>query len=99
MSYDGSRWDDLVDLGGGLHSDVAVSSWGRHRLDLFCKGDDTTLQHRWWDGKNWTDWETIGTGISDTPAAVSWGVNRIDVLALGSNGQLLHKHFSLTETS
>jgi hypothetical protein len=78
---------------------VAVSSWGRKRLDLFCKGDDTTVQHRSWDGTSWTDWATIGTGIRDTPAAVSWGKNRIDVLALGTDGQLLHKHLSSTETS
>ena len=72
-SYDGSAWQSLVDLGGGLHSDVAVSSWGPDRLDLFCKGDDNTLEHRSWDGKSWTGWVRIATGISDTPSAVSWG--------------------------
>jgi hypothetical protein len=76
-----------------------VSSWGRKRLDLFCKGDDTTLQHRWWDGKSWTSWAKIGAGISDTPSAVSWGENRIDLLALGTDGQLLHKHFSSKDSS
>jgi hypothetical protein len=70
--------------GRRTHSDVAVSSWGTNRLDLFRKGDDNTLEHRFWDGKVWTDWVTIGTGISDTPAAASWGRNRIDVLALGT---------------
>jgi sialidase-1 len=76
-----------------------VSSWGRKRIDLFCKGDDTELQHRSWDGETWTSWATIGAGISDIPSAVSWGKNRIDVVALGVDGQLLHKHFSATESS
>jgi hypothetical protein len=88
-----------MDLGGGLHSDVAVSTWGPDRLDLFRKGDDNTLEHRSWDGTIWTGWVTIGSGIVDTPSAVSWGVNRIDVLALGTDGQLLHKHFVLERTS
>jgi hypothetical protein len=82
-SCNGSKWRRLIDLGGGLHSDIAVSSWGPDRLDLFRKGDDNALEHRSWDGKNWTDWVTIGSGITDTPSAVSWGRNRIDVLALG----------------
>jgi hypothetical protein len=99
MSYKGSKWRSLIDLGGGQHSDVAVSSWGTNRLDLFRKGDDNTLEHRFWDGKVWTDWVRIGTGISDTPAAASWGRNRIDVLALGTNGQLLHKHLIIERTS
>ena len=84
-----------VDLGGGLHSDVAMSSWGLRRLDLFREGDNNTLQHRWWDGRRWTRWATIGAGIDDTPSAVSWDENRIDVLALGTNGQLMHKHYSM----
>jgi hypothetical protein len=99
MSYKGTKWREHIDLGGGLHSDIAVSSWGLDRLDLFRKGDDNTLEHRSWDGKDWTDWVVIGTGISDTPAAVSWGPNRIDLLALGTHGELLHKHLFLEKTS
>jgi hypothetical protein len=86
-----------VDLGGGFHSDVAVSSWGLRRLDLFRQGDNNTLQHRSWDGRSWTRWETIGGGVVDTPAAISWDDNRIDVFALGINGHLLHKHFCAIE--
>jgi hypothetical protein len=97
MWYDGSTWLPSVDLGGGLHSDVAVSSWGLRWLDLFREGDNNTLQHRLWDGRSWTRWEIIGTGIDDTPSAISWDENRIDVLALGTNGQLLHKHFPVAE--
>jgi hypothetical protein len=28
-SFDGSMWQNLVDLGSGLHSDIAVSTWVR----------------------------------------------------------------------
>jgi hypothetical protein len=92
-------WQNLVDLGSGLHSDIAVSTWGPDRLDLFRKGDDNTLEHRSWDGTRWTGWVTIGSGIIDTPAAVSSGPDRIDVFALGANGQLLHKRFGPVRTS
>jgi hypothetical protein len=92
-------WQNLVDLGSGLHSDIAVSTRGPDRLDLFRKGDDNTLEHRSWDGTRWTGWLTIGSGIIDTPAAVSSGPDRIDVFALGANGQLLHKRFGPVRTS
>jgi hypothetical protein len=70
-------WQNLVDLGSGLHSDIAVSTRGPDRLDLFRKGDDNTLEHRSWDGTRWTGWLTIGSGIIDTPAEVSGPDRRI----------------------
>jgi hypothetical protein len=35
-------WQNLVDLGSGLHSGIAVSTWGPDRLDLFRKGRQHT---------------------------------------------------------
>ncbi|HJY46609.1 MAG TPA: hypothetical protein VJ301_18480 [Propionibacteriaceae bacterium] len=39
-AYDGRKWHPPEDL------DIAVSTWGPDRLDLFCKGDDNTLDLR-----------------------------------------------------
>jgi hypothetical protein len=35
-------------------------SWAANRLDVFCKGQDNALYHKWWDGSAWGGWESLG---------------------------------------
>jgi hypothetical protein len=63
-------------LGGGAD----VSSWGSGRLDVFVRGSDNALWHRWYDG-SWSAWESLGGHLTSDPTAASWGRDRIDVFA------------------
>jgi hypothetical protein len=84
-------WSPWEDLGGILTSAPAVSSWQRNRLDVFGRGQNQALWHKWWDGTRWSQWEDLGGVLTSAPAAVSWGPNRIDVFGRGQNQALWHK--------
>jgi Zn-dependent M28 family amino/carboxypeptidase len=56
----------------GLSAETSVSTsagptvaWAANRLDVFVRGTDSGLYHRWWDGSSWQpspmDWESLGT--------------------------------------
>jgi len=79
-------------LGGTLTSGPAVCSWAPGRLDVFARGTDNALWHKWWDGSSWSGWQQLGANpFSSDPAAVSWGPNRIDVFVQGTDNALYHK--------
>ena len=83
-------WRGWEDLGGLITSGPAVASWAAHRLDVFAKGQDNALWHKWWDGSIWHNWQNLGGQFKDTPGAVSWGPNRIDVFVRGMDDHLGH---------
>jgi hypothetical protein len=68
-----------------------VSSWSAGRLDVFAKGTDNQLWHKWWNGSSWSGWENLGGVFLHNPAAVSWGPNRIDVFVEGTDNHVYHK--------
>lgn len=68
-----------------------VASWAPGRLDVFSRGADGSLTHKWWDGRTWSAWESLGGFLTSAPTAVSWGPNRIDVFAKGGDNALWHK--------
>jgi hypothetical protein len=83
-------WSQWEDLGGILTSAPAVASWQPNRLDVFARGQNNHLWHRYWNGARWSEWEDLGGVLTTGPAAVSWGPNRIDVFARGQNQALWH---------
>ncbi len=86
----GATWHSVESLGGTFTSDLDISSWGPNRLDVFGKGTDNALWHKWWNGTSWSGWQSMGGSLASGPSAVSWGANRIDVVARSSNSTLLH---------
>jgi hypothetical protein len=79
----------------------AVSSWGVDRFDVFVRGGDNQLYHRWSvdGGATFSRWESLGAppgGLSSSPAAVSWGYARIDVFVRGGDSRLWHKGWAGT---
>jgi hypothetical protein len=94
-----------VSLGGprgfrtAFTSAPAVCSWGPTRLDVFGRGEDNALWHRWLTGREWSDWESLGGTLTAPPAAVSWGEGRIDVFVRGTDLALWHKWFTDGEWS
>ena len=92
-------WSQWEDLGGVLTSAPAVASWQPNRLDVFARGQNNALWHKWWDGSRWSNWEDLGGVLTSAPAAVSWGPNRIDVFGRGQNQSLWHKWWDGTRWS
>lgn len=81
---------DWESLGGAVTSGPATASWGPGRLDVFARGTDGQLWHKWYTGA-WAGWEPLGGSLASDPAVVSWGPNRIDVFARSASGALLHR--------
>ena len=52
-------WAEPESLGGELDpaSTPAASSSGPDRLDVYGRGVDGRVWHRWWDGTRWVPWE------------------------------------------
>jgi len=79
--------------GLGWRPDVGTSGSfvGNNRLDIFYRGQNNHLWHRWWDGAQWNNEEDLGGVLTSNPAAVSWGFNRIDIFYRGQNSHLWHR--------
>jgi hypothetical protein len=60
--WDGAAWHHWVDMGGefGPDAEVAASTWGADRIDIFVSDKDA-LWHRWWNGSEWVDWVRAGS--------------------------------------
>jgi hypothetical protein len=84
-------WSDWEGLGGGITTAPAPVSWGPGHLDVFARGGDNALWHKWWTGSAWSGWESLGGGITTAPAPVSWGPGHLDVFARGGDNALWHK--------
>jgi hypothetical protein len=84
-------WSSWGSLGGTVTSPPTAVSWGPNRMDVFAKGTNHALWHRWWDGSAWGGWESLGGVLTSPPAAVAWGPNRLDIFALGQNHGLWHR--------
>jgi hypothetical protein len=79
----------IQNLGGVANSDPEISSWGPNRRDVWVRGTDNALWHKWWDG-SWHGWESLGGKLASGPGAVEWGQGRIDVVARAENNSVLH---------
>jgi hypothetical protein len=76
-----------------LTSAPAACSWGTGRLDVFVRGIEGALWHKWYGPLGWSEWTNLGGFIKPgtDPAAVAWGGNRVDVFVIGSNDSVWHK--------
>ena len=88
-----SAWQQWESLGGILTSEPTVSSWASGRLDVFGRGTDNALWHKWYDG-HWSDWESLGGVLTSGPGAVSWSYGRIDTFGRGTDNALWHKWYN-----
>jgi hypothetical protein len=65
-------------------------SWGSNRIDVFARGGDNALWHRWWNGVRWYGWERLGGVLLSAPAVASWSPNRLDVFVIGAQNAMYH---------
>jgi hypothetical protein len=85
-------WDALGAPGAGLMADEAPTaiSWATGRIDLFARGADNALYHKWFDNGWSADWQYLGGILASPPvAASSWGFSG-DVFVRGSDGHLYY---------
>ena len=63
-------------------SDPDVSAgWGGGRLDVYARGSENALHHKWYDGTTWHGWENLGgPSLTSGVGASSWGPGRLDVV-------------------
>lgn len=108
--WDGTAWKPdetsseslggIVDIG---HSQLAATSWGDGRLDVFAIGDnDGGLLHKYFDGSQWNPsdgMENLGNELSGGVTAVSWNVSRLDVFATDTQEKLMHIYYDGTKWS
>ena len=85
----------MFELGGS----PAVASWGDGRLDIFARGQDGALWHRWYDLNQggWQAWESLGGQLVGAPAVASWAPGRLDVFVQGGDGHLWQRYYDLNQ--
>lgn len=87
-------WYQWEDLGGTLDSGTDVTSWGPNRLDVFARGADQSLIHRYYNGTGWSAWESLGGILAGRPGAVSSTAGQIDVFVRGTDNQLWRRPYA-----
>jgi hypothetical protein len=88
-----TTWESL---GGDIMGKVSVVSWGSGRLDLFARGTNNAILHKYFDGANWgpsSGWESLGGATTGDISAVSWGPGRLDLFIRGTDLMVYHKYF------
>lgn len=89
-------WSQWKSLGGYITSDPAAVSWGLNRIDVFARGGNNQLVHRWLSGDyslSWSGWESLGGILNGAPSVSSRGSKKLDVFFRGNDNQLYHKWF------
>ncbi|USX52789.1 CHAP domain-containing protein [Lentzea sp. HUAS12] len=92
-----SPYGDFERLGTGLGGDPIAIVRPNGLLDVFARGTNGDLLHKWltpdtgWQPSPFGDFERLGTGLGGDPVAVVQANGQLDVFARGSNGDLLHK--------
>jgi hypothetical protein len=92
-----SGWEVLYlanDPGLNPTYNVAVSSWGPGRLDIFGLSQQYgEIWHVAYDSSigGWQAWEDLGGVGTSMPAAVSWGNGRIDLFVRGTDNAIYTK--------
>ena len=109
--WEGSQWRPSAstyefldaDLGNKSFNDLAVTSWGPGRLDVFAVDPESkVLLHKYYDGSAWQPaqgTEKLGGELPVGVSAVSWGPNRLDIIARDGSGKILHLYFDGTKYS
>jgi hypothetical protein len=87
---------DYEKLGGMLTSAPAACSWGEGRLDVFARGVEGNLWHKWYGPGGWSAWTNLGGFVKagTDPAAVAWSDaagGHFDVFVIGPNDHIWHK--------
>jgi hypothetical protein len=93
-------WESLGSPGTGTAAlgKVSAVSWQGGRLDLFVRGRDNMVYHKYLSLSSWgpspTTWELLGGPTLGDVTAASWGPNRLDVFMRRlPDNTVLHRFF------
>jgi hypothetical protein len=67
---------------------------GPGHLDVFVRGSDNALWHKWFAGGSWSGWESLGGALTSDPSAVGWDWSQIFVFAKGTQDTLIYKRWN-----
>ncbi len=85
------RWENL---GGDAQNDPAVASWASGRLDVFWRGTNNHLMHRWYPNFGaWSFLQDLGGTPASSVAAVATDNLRLDVFYFDSSRNLIRQYF------
>ncbi|GAB3435554.1 PLL family lectin [Flindersiella endophytica] len=63
-------------------------------LDLFARGTDNQLYHRWWTAGNpWTCWESLQGNVASAAGVASHGAGILHLGVLGNDGRVIDRSF------
>lgn len=86
---DAAAASDSAAAGGGQGAAALAG-----RIDLFARGTDNALWHRWWDlGSPWTCWQSLRGDLASAPAVASHDPNVVHLNALGGDGRIQDRSF------
>ncbi|KAJ4381531.1 hypothetical protein N0V86_002891 [Didymella sp. IMI 355093] len=83
VSYDGTQWSTWTELGDKIYSEVAATTWGEDRIDVFAKQGENVLHKSWSSESGWAgEWDNLGDpwekyyhdprDSSGSPLTASW---------------------------
>ncbi len=96
--WDGKKWNPSDD-GWTLHDDgnfrlgssPAVISEGQNFRDVYVRGQDGAVYHKFWDGKKWSPWFGLGGQIKGAPSVVVVHPGFHDIYVQGMDDRLWQK--------
>lgn len=97
--WNGSGWTGWSDFGGmQLTSGPSASTRPADgTIDVFAKGPDDAIWHRYLTAGVWSDWGSIGGITSSAPASTSrMSTGELDVIVKGGDNGLYHKYWTPT---
>jgi acylphosphatase len=92
IAQDSGGWGDWTSLGGDATSNPTVAKNGDGRLEVFVRGTDGALWHKWEKTLNgaWSGWTSLGGGVH-RPFASTDADGRIEVFVRGDGTGPLYR--------
>jgi hypothetical protein len=91
----GGNWSSPIGLGGSLASSPSAVVTTSNTIDVFYKGTNGDLWHRWKVGSNWYGPQDLGMGpLGGPPRALGQPDGTVDVFWQGTDEALWSAHYS-----
>ena len=86
-------WSDWASEGGALTSDIVVERNADGRLELFVRGTDNAVWHKWQIAPNssWSGWASEGGVITSSITVGRNADGRLELFVRGTDGAVWHK--------
>ncbi|MFF0097661.1 matrixin family metalloprotease, partial [Streptomyces canus] len=86
-------WSGWQSLGGVITSDIATNRNADGRMELFVRGTDGAVYHKWQVAPNngWSGWESLGGVITSNIATGMNADGRMEFFVRGTDGAVYHK--------